>query len=180
MGMQCFPLAQSASRRHATQPPPLQNGAAVLVQSASAAHSTQMPSVPHTLPVWVAQSTFERHATQVEVAVSHTGVSPEHWALLVHPVMQVNVRGLQMGRAAPQSPLPRQATHWPRAAKHRGNAGVGAQSGSAAQATHCEVAAKQTLSLPRQSAAELQPRQAPLPALQIGVADGHDDESVQG
>jgi hypothetical protein len=66
------------------------------------------------------QSEFARHSTHVESAVSHTGVSPEHWALDVHPGMHVNVCGLQMGFAVPQSELFRQAAHLPVAATQRG------------------------------------------------------------
>ena len=176
--MHVFPFVQSASRRHSTQPPPLQTGAWA-GQSMSVLHSTQTPSALQTCALL--QSELTRHSTQLEIVVLHTGVLPEHWVLVVQPATQVNVRGLQMGRAAPQSALSRQATHWPRGAKHRGNDGVGAQSASAAQATHWSVTARQILSLPRQSAASLQPTQAPAPApaLQIGEAAGHDDESVQ-
>src|SRR6185312_722832 len=87
---------------HWTQAPALQNGA-VDGQSLFAAHWTQVLSVPQTVPVFPAQSAFDRHSTQRAWSASHAGVLPEHCADEVQPGTQVNVRGLQIGREVPQS-----------------------------------------------------------------------------
>ena len=100
-------------RRHCTQAPALHIGIAE-GQSAFALHATHRPSVLHTLPGCDAQSTLVPHCVQTDCIVLHTGVAPEHCEFVVHPGMQVKIgRGLQMGRAAPQSALSRQATHRP-------------------------------------------------------------------
>jgi hypothetical protein len=59
-----------------------------------------------------AQSEACAHCTHRDVAVSQTGaVVVVHCALLVHPVLHVNVTWSQMGAVVPQSELARHATH---------------------------------------------------------------------
>jgi hypothetical protein len=148
----------------------LQTGVAA-GQSALTAQATHAPSVPQILPVCVAQSTLATHSTQVDSVVLHTGVAPEHSELDVHPGIHVNARGLQIGRAAPQSELLRHATHRPVVAKHRGV--PAAQSESAAHATHCEVIGSQILSAPVHGFASLHPTQTPAVGSQFGAILGH-------
>jgi hypothetical protein len=111
------PVAQSALRTHWTQLPPSQTGVPASLQSELVRQATHTPSLAQSwLTDWPAQSLFAAHSTQVDTAVSQTGVLPEHCALDVHPGMQVKVRGLQIGFAAPQSELFRHATQLPLAA----------------------------------------------------------------
>ena len=79
-------------------------------QSEFMAHATQAPSGPQTgfgtekvrgRAGLFAQSAFVAHSTQTETLVLHTGVRPVHCEFIVHPGMQVNEPGLQMGLAAP-------------------------------------------------------------------------------
>jgi hypothetical protein len=118
-------------------------------QSAFAAQVTQAPSALQTLPGWFTQSALAPHWTQIDWLVLQTGVLPPHSELMVQPGMQVKERGLQIGLAAPQSELSRQATHCPLPAKHRG--APAGQSESTAHATHRPVVGSQILSLPVQS-----------------------------
>jgi hypothetical protein len=108
---------------------------------------------------------------------SHTGASPEHWALDVHPGMQVKVRGLQMGFAVPQSELFRQAAHLPVAVTHRG-ADVG-QSLSTAQATQLSVFGSQILLSPLQAFCESHPTQAWIVVSQAGVEPEQSASAMQ-
>jgi hypothetical protein len=85
-------------------------------QSVSTRQSTHVLSVAQNFPVCAAQSVFARHSTHEEVVVLQTGAEPPHCVGAVQPVMHVNVCGLQIGLAAPQSELSRQATHFPVAA----------------------------------------------------------------
>ncbi len=167
--MHACPEGQSVVRRHWTQVPPLHTGVAE-GQSASALQATHVPSLLHTLPGCDAQSGLAAHWTQTEAFALQTGVLPEHSELEVQPGMQVKARGLQTGRAAPQSELSRHATHRPVAPKHRGAAA--GQSESAAQATHDCVFRSQILLLPVQSLESLHPTHAP-PGSHFGVARGH-------
>ncbi len=146
-------------------------------QSVSARQDTHAPSVPQSLPACAAQSLLATHSTHADSVVLHTGVLPEHSELVVQPGMQVKMRGLQMGLAAPQSELSRHATHRPLVVKHRG--AVVGQSESTAHATHCCVVESQILSGPPQSVAELQPTQTPVAVSQSGASLGHVAEVVQ-
>jgi hypothetical protein len=109
--------------------------------------------------------------------VSHTGVSPEHWALDVHPGMHVKVRGLQMGFAVPQSELFRQAAHLPVAATQRG--ADGGQSWSMAQATQLSVFGSQILLFPWHGFWALHPMQAWIAVSQVGVEPEQSASAVQ-
>ena len=91
--------------------------------------------------------------------------------------MHVNARGLQMGRATPQSELSRHATHRPVVPKHRG--AVAGQSESAAQATHDLVSGSQILLLPVQSAASLHTTHDPVGS-HFGVARGQTLAALSG
>jgi hypothetical protein len=169
IGRHTCPEGQSDVRAHCTQAPALHTGV-VAGQSVLALHATHRPSVLHTLPGCDAQSAFVPHWTQTDCVVLHTGVAPEHCESMVHPGMQVKIgRGLQTGRAAPQSELLRHGTHRPVGAKHRG--ALAGQSESAAQATHEAVLESQILLLPVQSLESLQPTHAPLES-HFGVARG--------
>jgi hypothetical protein len=148
----------------------LQTGVAA-GQSELATQAVHEPSVPHSLPGWVAQSAFATHSTHVDSLVLHTGVLPEHSELVVQPGTQVNVRGLHMGLAAPQSELSRHATHRPVVAKHRGVAA--GQSESAAHSTHCRVVGSQTGSALPQSLPVVHATQKPPVGSQLGADRGH-------
>jgi hypothetical protein len=65
------------------------------------------------------QSTSARHSTHSDRLVSHRGVAPEQFALLVQPATQVSTSGWQTGVEPPQSALPRHCAQMPRA-RHRG------------------------------------------------------------
>jgi hypothetical protein len=138
-------------------------------QSASALHATQVWVFAQNLLGLLAQSMSLRHSVHCENIVSQTGVAPEHCAFDVHPGTHVKVRGLQIGRAVPQSALLVQATHAPLAERHRG--AVAGQSEFTAQATQLCVVSLQILSAPVQSAALLQPTHAP-PGSQMGAPRG--------
>jgi hypothetical protein len=58
------------------------------------------------------QSPLVMHWTHSEWAVSHTGVAPEQFPLLVHPARQTKKWGSHTGRAVPQSELLMHSTHW--------------------------------------------------------------------
>jgi hypothetical protein len=61
-----------------------------------------------------AQFALVRHCTQLDDATSQWGVVVEvHCASLVQPVRQVNVPGLHIGAAVPQSALERHGTQRP-------------------------------------------------------------------
>jgi hypothetical protein len=157
------------------QLPALQMGVA-LGQSVFARQSTQTLSTAQNFPLASLQSALASHSTQTEVVASQTGVSPEHIVESVQPAMQVKLTGLQIGLAAPQSPLSRQATQRPPGVQ-RG--AVAAQSVSVAQATQLDVALLQILFMPAQSLAVEQPTQAPEAVSQVGVAFGQPELSVQ-
>ena len=127
--------------------------------------------MPQSLPGCAAQSAFATHSTHVDSLVLHTGVLPEHSELVVQPGTHVNVRGLQTGRAGPQSELPRHATHRPVVAKHRG--APAGQSESAPHSTHCRVVGSQTGSAPPQSLPVVHPTQKPPVVSQVGADRGH-------
>jgi hypothetical protein len=173
-GKQSWPLGQSVVRRHWTQAPASQTGLSE-GQSLFARHCTHVLSLAQSFPVWVVQSALPTHSTQAETVVLQTGVAPEHCVLSVQPGMHVKVLGLQMGFATPQSALSRHATHLPVGPKQRGE--PEAQSESPAHATHWFVVSSQSLLVPVQSVAWLQPTQAPTAALQTGVALGQPDAS---
>ncbi len=177
--MQAWFAGQSLLLRHCTHAPSLQRGVPD-GQSVSPMHCTQTSLAPQNVPFEdPAQSALVRHSAHSDRSRSQTGVLPEHWASLVQPSMHVKAPGLQMGRATPQSALSRQATHCPVGTKHRG-AVLPAQSASLAHATQELVAGRHTPLFPLQSLDELHATQSPAALLQIGVACGHDDESVQG
>ena len=145
-------------------------------QSVSARQLAQVLSVAQNFPGCVAQSAFPRHSTQIDWLALQAGVLPEHCADDVQPGMHVNVRGLQIGLATPQSELPRHATHRPSAARQRG--GPEEQSESVAHCTHCRVVASQTLSAPPQSCAEVHSTHVPALESQMRAAFGQSCEDL--
>jgi hypothetical protein len=170
--------------RHCTQatwppnprPPRRQYGVAA-GQSLLAAHTTHAWSCEQTGVAVPAQLALVMHCTHVEDATSQTDLGDEHCESMVQPVRQVNVAGLHIGAAVPQSELDRQVTHWPLDARQRGAAA--GQSELLAHSTHCCMVGSQIFAIAGQSAAELQPTQAPVLVLQIGVRPGHDWLFVQ-
>jgi hypothetical protein len=126
------------------------------------------------LPGWAAQSTFDRHSTQLDVVTSQSGVDvPAHVALEVHPGRHVKVRGSHTGAAVPQSASPRHATHCPVPRKQRGRAA--GQSDACAHSTHCRVDGSQIGAPAPQSDGVLQPTHSPFPLVvsQTGALRGH-------
>jgi hypothetical protein len=162
-------------RRHCTQAPALHTGAAA-GQSELTRQSTHVLSVAQSFPVCVAQSEFARHSTQTDSLVLQAGVFPAHCDADVQPAMHVNVRGLQIGLATPQSPLPRHATQRPVGPKQRGV--PDAQSESPAQATHWRVVASQIVFAPVQSPFEAHPMHALVPESHTGLALGQSEAAV--
>jgi hypothetical protein len=88
-------------------------------QSLSISQATHLPSGAQTgvevpLVEVPAQFALVTHCTQVDVMVLQWGAAVEvHCASLVQPARQVNVPGLQIGAAVPQSALERHATQRP-------------------------------------------------------------------
>ena len=121
---------------HCTHAPALHTGIAE-GQSEFIAHATQAPSGPQTLPGWLAQSAFTAHWTHTDRLVLQTGRKPLHCEFIVHPGMQVNTPGLQMGLATPHWEFCRHSTQRPAGEKQKG--APEGQSESVAHATHWPV-----------------------------------------
>jgi hypothetical protein len=73
---------------HWTQAPAAPQTGVPFGQSAFWRQATQSPAAPQNLPGCAAQSVLARHWTQLALAVSQTGVVPEHCVLSVQPVTQ--------------------------------------------------------------------------------------------
>ena len=106
-------------------------------------HATQTRSREQTGVEVPEQLAFVTHCTHVDVVVSQWDLGDAHCKSDVHPVRHVNVPGLQMGAAVPQSALDRQVTHLPSDARQRG--APAGQSALTAHCTHCCVVASHTL-----------------------------------
>lgn len=81
---QAWPAGQSFVCTHCTHWAAWHVGVGA-AQSLFCEHSTHCPSGLQTLSVGDVQSLFERHATHDDVVVSHSGASPLHCVLEVHP-----------------------------------------------------------------------------------------------
>jgi hypothetical protein len=169
--------------------------------SASLAQARQVRVAPQT-GVVPTHCELEVHATHVPVETLHAGVAPtqserldaEHWpqtpvgwqagvapphgASLVQP-RHVCVAGSQTGATAPQSALPRQATHTPLVVSH---SGVPPVQRIMFVAEHCVQAplAKQAGVAPPHSASPPQARQVLVASSQMGVVAPQVPFDVQG
>jgi hypothetical protein len=107
-------------------------------QSPLVRHAVQRFPGPQRFPERSAQSESPAHCTQTDVAVLHTGVSPEHCAAEVQPVRHLFAFASHTSESDPQSPLDSHSTHTPVAAWHRGwSAG---HEVLLAHPTHCRLA----------------------------------------
>jgi hypothetical protein len=122
------------------------------------------------------QSAAVAHCAQLEVAALQIGRVAGHCELAVQPVRHLSSCGSQIGAAAPQSLLERQATHWPSLTLQRG-----AVAGQCESCAHCTQAAWTLSQIGRvagQSVFELQPTHAPDAVLQRGVVFPHEPGPV--
>lgn len=143
-----------------------QTGFVGSLQSLFIAQTTHSPrSVLHTGAA-TGQSESCKHATHWLCVVSQNGVGALHWVLLVQPSRHMKSRGLQIGRAAPQSEFDRHSTQVWSPRKQRGAATP--QSEFARHATQCCVVVSHSgRSVPAQSVLLLQPMQSPVLVSQI-------------
>jgi hypothetical protein len=203
---------------HCPQAPLGSQAGAEAGHSASLAHARQVCVVPPQTGVVPPHWELDVHATHMPIETLHAGVvlthserlveehwpqaplgsqagvAPPHAASLVQP-RQVCVPTSQTGAAAPQSALPRHATHTPFVISQRGvapvqrvvfvaehcvqtplakHAGVAPpHSASPAQARQTFAASSQTGFVPPQVAFDVHGTQVPLPTRQAGVAPVH-------